>query len=341
MAGGVILRGGPDGVLVLAPEGAPTVADGTAPIDTVVLEVLGGHLTWGLLAGQRVAAAVLDDAAAAQDWIWAVYGEEIALAVADFDGRPAELAPRPVLPRLPAEAWRLGYAHWAARWWPASTLDGIAALDEALLDREIATLTAACESLVDGNDAAGPDEMPSTETTFPRAADYALAAGSGTAGEPLILARGSGGWDWRRCPPGLVDASEQAISWEVRRESGTTMIRVTAVAAPQLRAPVPAHLRPHALVRTPAGIADAELTLAGDTWTGRSAAPPGSESRVAVDIHVPGVGLPTRPGPGVADLRGRIRAFAARRLRHAAEYPDDPDDTPLLAELAAAADPDF
>ena len=40
---------------------------------------------------------------------------------------------------------RLALGHWLRRWWPASQRDGIADLDSALLDAEIALLTAAAE----------------------------------------------------------------------------------------------------------------------------------------------------------------------------------------------------
>src|SRR5258707_11966077 len=36
---------------------------------------------------------------------------------------------------------RLAVGHWLRRWWPASRQDGIAALDRALLDVEVALLT--------------------------------------------------------------------------------------------------------------------------------------------------------------------------------------------------------
>jgi hypothetical protein len=40
---------------------------------------------------------------------------------------------------------RLALGHWLRRWWPASQRDGIAALDSALLDAEIALLMADAE----------------------------------------------------------------------------------------------------------------------------------------------------------------------------------------------------
>lgn len=338
----IIVRGGPGGTLFVGPEAAPALGEGAAPLDTAVLEVRGGHLAWSVLAGQRFPAAVLDDAEAAQEWIWAVYGEPIALAVADFNSAPTEFVPDPGLPALVARARKLGYAHWAARWWPASTLDGIPPLDERLVDIDIAALTTECDLLVDGADAidtqTGDDLAPRPGAD--RAEDYALAAGSATgATGALILARGAGGWDWRRCPPGIVDASERALSWEIRRRSGTTVIQVSAVAAPGLHAAVPPHLRPRAVARTPASTAAAELALAGDTWTGSAPAPNGWESTVTVEIHVPGVGPSVAAGADDTRIRPQLRDFAAIRLRDAVRAPDD---STLLAEIAAATtDMDF
>ncbi|MFQ6393359.1 hypothetical protein ACLMAJ_07905 [Nocardia sp. KC 131] len=334
MTAKVTVRQAEGGEWIIAPEGAPTVLDSAAAVDTLVLEVFGGHLTWSLLAAQPIPAAVIDDMELAQEWIWAIYGERIALALEEFDSAATELTVQPALPGLVAIAWRLGYAHWARRWWPASTIDDIASLDERLLDKEIAALREECELIVDGNaEPIAGDEMSAIEIPS-RAEDYALAAGSASETQPsaLVLARGSGGWDWHRCPPGLIDASEHAVSWQVVRALGTTTVRVDAVAAPQLGANVPPYLRPRALVAIGAEIIDAELKLVGDTWTGRTAI--ASEAIGSVDLYVPGVGT---PGLGSSDIRRRVRDVATARLRRAASDDDAAFDSPLLAELAAAA----
>ena len=44
---------------------------------------------------------------------------------------------------------RLAVGHWLRRWWPASSRDGIVALDSAVLDGEIALLTAAAQDYFD------------------------------------------------------------------------------------------------------------------------------------------------------------------------------------------------
>ncbi|PQP19191.1 hypothetical protein [Rhodococcus opacus] len=340
--GTVRIERAPDGVWVIAPDDAPSVLDDAAGIDVAVLEVLGGHLSWSVLADHPVPVAVLDDVASAQNWVWAVFGEEVALAVAAGSGRGVTV--EPARPRVAAGARRLAYAHWAARWWPASTIDAIPPLDEGLLHGEIATLVEECDLLVDGDDAVVPTG-PALADRPRRADDYALAAGAAVATLPstLVLARGTTGSDWRRYPPGLVDASERAVSWEVVRAAGNTTVRVSVVAAPGLSEPVPAHVRPHALIGTASGTADVALQLSGDAWSGESAAPPGSESGVSVDVYLPGFGVTGHADDGGPEARERVRALVRRRLRRASETaPDDGPDAPLLAEIAAAAsDSDF
>ncbi|MEV0028914.1 hypothetical protein [Nocardia sp. NPDC050793] len=327
----VLLREDSDGLWTIAPAGAPTFSADAPPLDTMVLEVVGGHLGWSLLAGEPVPAAVLHDVDQAQEWLWAVYGERVALTAAD--PQAVELPVEPALPALVAQARKLAYAHWAARWWPASTIDGIPALDQRLLDTEIATLTEACELIVAGADA-DLEPTPAAPVTLGRAEDYALAAGSGARHGELVFGRGSGGWDWRRCPPGLVDASEHAVSWELTRAEGATLVRVRAVAAPQLDAP-PAHLHPRALLDTSVGAIDTELHLVGDTWQGMTST--SAEAVAGVHVYVPGVG-PDALTSADHDERARIRDLVAARLRRATTD----DDSLLLAEIAAAAsDSDF
>ncbi|WP_454199898.1 hypothetical protein [Nocardia sp. Marseille-Q1738] len=329
-----------DGLWIIAPEDAPTVVDGTAGVDVLVLEVAGGHLTWSLLASHATPAAVIDDRSLAQEWVWAIYGQEVSLALDESDGDTSGYTAEPALPDLAARIWRLGYARWAARWWPASTLDGIAPLDEHLLEDEIAALNEECELIVDGADAL--EEIRSGTEALGRAEDYALAAGPVATVAPgaLVLARGTAGWDWRRCPPGLLDASERAVSWEVVRAAGTTIVRVSAVAAPLSAVDVPAHLHPRARIQA-AGAVDVPLIRDGELWHAETAAPAGSEPGVTVEIYVPGVGV-DEPEPDAVNRRAQIRALVTARLRRTADAPDNPVESPLLAEIAAAAsDSDF
>ncbi|MEU1205611.1 hypothetical protein [Nocardia sp. NPDC005825] len=391
----VIIDRRPGAVRGIVPVGSPAVSP--AGPDTMVLEVVGGLLTWNVLAAQELPVAIIDDVDAAQEWVWALYGEPVATALdavrprarelsgdlVEFgttaagpdapsdeptgmdDGLPGadtfdraarrasvdprghrltEAAAAPGLPALVVSARRLAYAHWASRWWPASVLDGIAALDPVLLDRDIALLTEECESVVDGADAVAPSIRVSVESSS-RASDYALAAGDADrSGGALVLARGTGGWDWRHCPPGLVDASESAVSWQVLREAGATTVVIAVAAHPELPAAVPEHLRPWARVDTGRGELLTELRPGGDSWIGESELP-APASTVAVSIGVPGFGPDIDADPQAAQdaVRQRIRDFAAERLRTAStRVGDDGPFAPLLAEIdAAAGESDF
>ncbi|AYF76377.1 hypothetical protein D7D52_23965 [Nocardia yunnanensis] len=339
-----------DGLYGIVPaSGALTAAPGP---DTMVLEAIGGHLIWNVLAGPALPAASIDDVDSAQEWVWAVYGESVAVALDDFGRDDAPETTVPVaesgLSVLAAAAQRLAYAHWASRWWPASVLDGIAALDPALLDRDIAALTEECDALVDGPDAVVP-AAPVLRVSGLRASDYALAAGDEPqAAGALVLARGTAGWDWRRCPPGLVDASESAVSWQLVRDSAATTVAIAVAAHPDRVADIPDHLRPWARVDTGRGEFDTALRPAHDAWVGESTLS-AADSTLRIAIHVPGFGpIPDTAQPladadsAEAALRARVRDFAAARLRHALDPAAESRFPPLLAEIAAAAeDSDF
>ncbi|MFE3141919.1 hypothetical protein [Streptomyces scopuliridis] len=373
---------------------APSVLDPAPGVDVAVLEVAGGLLTWSVLALDAVPVAVLDDVDLAQGWVWALYGEQVALALADDtvtesapeQPEPVEVPVLPVLPVLPAlpalvvSARQLAFAHWAARWWPASVIDDIPPLDERLLDREIGDLTEECDLLFAGEETAdsrpsdGPDAESAAVEKPPRASDYALAAGpaagTGTAGPAgaggLTLARGTGGSDWRRCPPGLVDASERAVSWEVVRAAARTTVSVSVVAAPG-PVTVPSELTPRATVSGAADPLDLALRLVDDAWLGdapfdtvRPGDPAPGGAGLAVDIYLPGFGTP-RPHDryhdqeAAAEVRARIRALVRSRLARATgedgdrdrdrDRDEDGDSAPgplLRTEIAAAtAETDF
>ncbi|MFC9967948.1 hypothetical protein ACFVH4_27275 [Nocardia ignorata] len=347
-----------DGLLTIAPGETPLVTDTLAPLDAMVLEVVGGHLSWSVLDDRQLPAAVLADPETAQEWLWAVYGENLAIAVAD--GVDGEIAAEPVRPELVATLRRLAYAHWASRWWPASTVDGIPALDGLSLDEEIGQLSEMCEmALADSElleftrgDAEGLiSELSSRRTAGPesssrrgrpvvessaRTDDYALAAGGKQPGDGLIVAHGSGDWDWRRCPPGILDAGADALSWTVSRSSGMSTARVTVVAAPDCPLHVPEHLRPHVRLDVDNGTeASAELHLRTDSWSAEIQLAESAETFTTLSVFVPGVG-PATTYPDEAAMRARIRDFARSRLTGQA------GDQLLAAESAAAeSDDDF
>ncbi|MFJ2836023.1 hypothetical protein ACIO52_11750 [Nocardia sp. NPDC087230] len=358
-----------------APTTPPTVLDDTPTLDALVLDVVGGHLSWSLLAGQPLPAAVLDDPDAAQDWLWAVYGEEAALTVAD--GQRRTLTAAPLRPDLTAALRRLAYAHWATRWWPASTVEGIPALDPVLLAADVEELTEACDMALDvevptsldrlagfgvsdrtsaANSVAAEDpsrggggpsgsadstgqewpglraEQSDTGPGSTRADDYALAAGGAGETGGLVFARGSGECDWRRCPPGLLDAGGGAVSWQVLRTDGVSTVQVSVVAAPGCPREVPAHLRPHARITAGTEVAEVALRRRGDAWVGTAPVGEFLGRELTVDVFVPGVG-PAGPQPDEAPARGLIRDFARQRLTGSST------GEPLLgAEAVAAAD---
>ncbi|WP_280339474.1 hypothetical protein [Nocardia neocaledoniensis] len=338
------------GIVTLRPDGAPTVLDGAPALDTLVLEVAGGHLTWSLLTGQQLPAATLDDTEAAQDWLWAVYGENTALAVADDEGHHRELTATPARPELVTALRRLAYAHWASRWWPASTVDNIPALDPAALAKEIAALSEVCEAVLSGAD--DPDTAgvhgSTDEPSAPRhgepapsggrgasrhdgrAEDYALAAGGEASGTGLALARGAGDWDWRCCPPGLVDAGARSVSWQVRRGGGVTTVEVAAIAAPDCPRDVPEHLRPLARLRAADALAEVPLVRRGDAWVGELRTSDVIENLVSVGVFVRSVGSDS-PLPDESAMRASIRDLVRHRLAGTG-------DDLLAAERAAAED---
>ncbi|MCA2209709.1 hypothetical protein [Nocardia rosealba] len=357
-----------EGLVTVGP--GPLITDISAPLDAMVLEVVGGHLSWSVLDDRQMPAAVLDDADAAQDWLWAIYGESVALAVAD--GVDGELATEPARADLVVALRRLAYAHWASRWWPASTVDGIPALDPNLLDEEIRQLSERCEMVLadseligigtgedladltyrrdapaqqsapparstqSGDDATGPMAEAGHESTS-RADDYALAAGGTRAGDGLVMTRGSGDWDWRRCPPGLFDAGGNTLSWNVVRSSGGSKVRVTVVAAPDCPPNVPEHLRPRVGLGFDIGtelFVTIGLKLRTDSWSAEIQLPEGVETFTTLSVFVPGVG-PESTHDESAE-RARIRDFVRRRLT------GQTTDPLLTAESAAAeSDEDF
>jgi hypothetical protein len=126
----------------------PTVA---APPAVAVLELSGAVLAWTVDDPSGAARITFTDVPAAE-WLWRVVGEAGHVAVltalgdgmAD-DGRVIDLTGVEPSPDALAPLRRLAVGHWLRRWWPASSRDGIVALDSAVLDGEIALLTAAAQ----------------------------------------------------------------------------------------------------------------------------------------------------------------------------------------------------
>jgi hypothetical protein len=116
-----------------------------------VLEVSGAVLSWTVddPPGDASAQITFTDLSRA-DWLWRLLGESGHVALASSLGAVAPLAEPPhsieltgvdIVPGSVDPLRRLAIGHWLRRWWPASRQDGIAGLDRALLDVEVALLT--------------------------------------------------------------------------------------------------------------------------------------------------------------------------------------------------------
>lgn len=121
----------------------------SSPPEVAVLEVAGAVLEWTVGAASAADPRITFTDVVAAEWLWHLAGPDghTVLVTAIGAGAPSdgvvvdlgdlELAPEPV-----AALHRLAVGHWLRRWWPTSIRDGIAALDAALLDAEIAITTA-------------------------------------------------------------------------------------------------------------------------------------------------------------------------------------------------------
>ncbi|MFI6463239.1 hypothetical protein [Streptomyces sp. NPDC050538] len=391
----------------------------TSPVDApdftrAVLDVAGAVLTWPVLGDAELPTAEVHDVSRAQQWLWAVYGERTAAAVyACATGGLAEVRVPADLTPLAGSVARLGLGHWATRWWPASHLDGIPALQPDVVGLELAALTHECQQLFDdegdqpdacvteliGDHQVALDPLiqwwhatpPSTDTArrlesvlrsvddaadgagldgkalrrlrsaldrprpagipvdpaalFPRHDDYALAAGEPLATGGRLITRGAGTNDWRRYPPGLVDASESAVSWTARALGARRQIEVEVVAhiaAPVTAVPLAAEVR----VNDGPGNR-VPLSRQVDLWTGRADLDlPAGETEPRIELGVLLPGFDPGPGPEGGAERDSIRALVRRRLAAAAAAAAQPDTLnsplhngtsgPFLAEIAAA-----
>jgi hypothetical protein len=246
---------------------------------SAVLEVSGAVLSWTVDDPSTAAQITFTDAARA-DWLWRVLGEQghSALAAA-MDGRAPdatqsiELTGVDLVPGSVDRLRRLALGHWLRRWWPASRVDGIAALDGALLDAEIAVLTAAAQDYFTDDsfdsDVAGllrphtaalsahlqggdprvielvrncAEIADDVGVAFGEADrvplhrdDYALAAGPevGSHGSRAI-ATGVDSVNWGAVPPGIFDAAENTVGWRIDAPDGVTKAITKAVVRVEL-----------------------------------------------------------------------------------------------------------
>jgi hypothetical protein len=118
-----------------------------------VLEVSGAVLSWTVDEPPDDAATQITFTDLSRtDWLWRVVGASGHVTLASAVGGHPPDAPHSIeltgvdlVPGSLAPLRRLAIGHWLRRWWPASQRDGIVGLDRALLDVEVAVLTAGAQ----------------------------------------------------------------------------------------------------------------------------------------------------------------------------------------------------
>jgi len=237
---------------------------GAQPQLVAVLEVSGAVLSWTVDDATHAPQITFTDLDRA-DWLWRVLGERghVALAAALHGRTPdatLDLIDVNLRPESLEPLRRLALGHWLRRWWPTSARDGIAALDGALLDAEIAVLTAGAEEYFtddtfDSDVAALLRPHPAALSAHlnggdPRVVelvrtcadladdlgvafaepdgvtlrrdDYALAAGTnGDRRSASAIATGVESVNWGAVQPGIFDAAEHTIAWRVEAADGS------------------------------------------------------------------------------------------------------------------------
>ncbi|WP_006246159.1 hypothetical protein [Mycolicibacterium tusciae] len=335
-----------------------------------VLEVSGAVLSWTVDDRGADPQITFTDPSRA-DWLWRVLGEAGHRSVASTvdqippdEAHAIDLTGVDVRPGSLDPLRRLAFGYWLRRWWPASERDGIAALDAALLDAEIAILTAGAEDFFtddtfdsdvaevlrphvaalaahvrDGDprivelvekctDLA--DEVGivfDTPAPSARRDDFALAAGGETARTTsTTVATGVGTVQWSAVPSGIFDAAENTVDWSVE-SLDNTVTAIVRVALSGLGSPAGVSVR---LRSAPFG---GEGVLGAD---GRATFPVVDSEQQAVsesiawdhDWRTSTVTIGAEAGEP-AQTRDRIRDFARSRLA-------SPAADAYLAEVLAA-----
>jgi hypothetical protein len=182
-----------------------------------LLEVSGAVLSWTVDDPDGAAPHITFTDVSRADWLWRILGEagHVAL-ISAVDGatgppRSIELAGVDPVPGSVAPLRRLATGHWLRRWWPASRQDGLAGLDRALLDVEVALLTAGAQGFF-ADDTLDSDV---TQLLAPHAAALMSQARSDDsrvvdlvrAGAGLADEIGVGGDEWSELSAALDDSS--------------------------------------------------------------------------------------------------------------------------------------
>jgi hypothetical protein len=341
--------------------GAP-VAD---PPAVAVLEVAGAVLAWTVDDPAATAQLTFTDVAVA-DWLWRLAGEQGHVAVIEaLRGRAADprvsidIADLELSPQVLAPLRRLAIGHWFRRWWPASVRDSIAGLDTAVLDAEVAVLTATAQDFF-GADTLDSDveallrphraalsahrrdgdprvaalvedcleladwaELSEYErvSAVRRRDDYALAAGGPAAAQADTIGAGTASISWSTVPPGIFDAAEDTVDWSVRGDGSGGAVADVRAAVSASAAGVPVRLRSGDVDVT--GVLDERGTAALTLPISESAAWNRDWTSTSV-----AVGQAGSVGEDRA-TRDRLRAFVRSRLA-------TPAADAFLAEILAA-----
>jgi hypothetical protein len=342
-----------------------------APL-VAVLEVTGAVLSWvvdgGAVNGGSDGGAVNCGSGGAMpvitftdhvraDWLWRMIGEQghvaVVEALRDIGDSPTQTVELPGVAVLPGSAdvlRRLAFGHWLRRWWPASERDGIAALDRAVLDAELAALTVAAEdyftddtldgdvesllaphaaaldflsgqgdprvvALVDRCRELAADFGLAWAEAEParRRADYALAAGTADGRRVgAAIAEGVATVNWSAVPPGIFDAAEQTVDWTVV-PAGTAVncLVQVAVCGPDHPAGIAAAVRCGDYRGTGVLDADGRATLAVQGADGGALPEPQAWN---LDWSPAEVAIGATGAVEPQYVRERVRAFARARL---------------------------
>jgi hypothetical protein len=196
-----------------------------------VLEVSGAVLSWTVDDPGDAATRITFTDLSRADWLWRVLGESGHVALTSAVDRAApvgeasrsiELAGVDIVPGSVDPLRRLAVGLWLRRWWPASRQDGIAGLDRALLDVEVALLTAGAQGYFfddtldsDVVELLAPHAtalITHVRDTDPRILDL-VRAGAGVADEVGIEGAG-----WPELYAALDDSSVTVTMPSVRRD---------------------------------------------------------------------------------------------------------------------------
>ncbi|MGU3501834.1 hypothetical protein [Mycobacterium sp. C31M] len=332
------------------------------PPAVAVLEVAGAVLAWTVDDPSAPVQLTVTDIEAA-DWLWRVTGPAGHVAMVEaVSGIPVhgsiDIPDLQLDVQALAPLRRLAVGHWLRRWWPASLGDSIVDLDAAVLDAEIAMLTAATQEFF-AEDTLDSDIdsllQPHRDTLLgyrrdgdPRVAelaaacadladwptaaddavpaqrrrdDYALAAGAAETAATGAIAGGATSISWSAVPPAVFDAAEDTVDWSVRTVPGGNVVATVRAAVSAPAGGIAVRLR--------SGAVAAEGVLAAD-GTATLTLPVSESAAWNHDWSNTTVAIGAGKGEDRA-ARDRVRAFARARLGGTA-------DTFLAEVLAAESD---